>query len=41
LTAKTGTEDFMDGIRAGATGYQSKPTSREDLIDAIQSNVAM
>jgi CheY-like chemotaxis protein len=39
LTAKTQTEDFMAGISAGATGYQSKPTSRQELIEAIQGNV--
>jgi CheY-like chemotaxis protein len=39
LTAKTQTEDFMTGIRAGATGYQAKPTSREELVEAIQGNV--
>jgi two-component system, sensor histidine kinase and response regulator len=39
LTAKTQTEDFMIGIRAGATGYQAKPTSREELVEAIQGNV--
>lgn len=39
LTAKTQTEDFMNGIRAGATGYQAKPTTREELIEAIEGNV--
>jgi CheY-like chemotaxis protein len=39
LTAKSQTEDFMAGIRAGATGYQAKPTSRDELIEAIQGNV--
>lgn len=39
LTAKTQTEDFMAGIRAGATGYQAKPTSRDELIEAIEGNV--
>ena len=41
LTAKTQTEDFMQGIRAGATGYHAKPTSREELVEAIQGNVVL
>jgi CheY-like chemotaxis protein len=41
LTAKSQTEDFMQGIRAGATGYHAKPTSRDELVEAIQGNVVL
>lgn len=41
LTAKSKTEDFMEGISAGATGYHAKPTSREELIEAIQGQVSL
>ncbi len=41
LTSKTETEDFLEGISAGATGYHAKPTSRQELVEAIQGNVML
>jgi CheY-like chemotaxis protein len=38
LTAKDGTSDFLTGISKGADGYLSKPISREDLIETIETH---
>jgi DNA-binding response OmpR family regulator len=38
LTAKDGTSDFLTGISKGADGYLSKPISREDLVETIETH---
>jgi CRP/FNR family cyclic AMP-dependent transcriptional regulator len=38
LTSKIQKEDILLGITAGATGYLAKPTSRQQLLEALQEN---
>jgi CRP/FNR family cyclic AMP-dependent transcriptional regulator len=38
LTSKVQKEDILLGITAGATGYLAKPTSRQQLLEALQEN---
>ncbi|MBF0236836.1 MAG: SpoIIE family protein phosphatase [SAR324 cluster bacterium] len=39
LTAKTQTEDMIEGLRAGANDYLTKPFNRDELIARIQTQI--
>lgn len=38
VTAKSDTSDFLTGMSKGADGYFSKPITREDLIELIETH---
>lgn len=38
VTAKSDTADFLTGMSKGADGYFSKPITREDLVELIETH---